>query len=718
MKPLLIALCAAASLGANAHALEYPVAHRDDAVVDDYFGTKVPDPYRWLERPDSPETRAWVEAENKVTQQFIDPAVRAAFRGRLEKLLDYPRVGAPRREGDRYIVGRNSGLQPQSVVYTKQTLSGPETVLFDPNTFSADGTVALAGTDFSEDGTLVAYGVSVGGSDEKTVKIRDVATVADQPDALDKMRFASLAWDPAKRGLWYNQYPNGEGRVNNKLRYHALGSPQSQDPVVYERPDDPELSLSPDVNEDGCYLFVYTSRGTDRRNGLAYREICCDPGTFGGFTTLFEPGEAVYNVVDSEGPILYVYTDKNAPRRRLVKIDVRAPEEKNWVELLPQTEDLLQSVTVVDGKFVCTYVHDVVDQLNLYDKSGAFLKQIDLPTLGSVGGVNGKRADKEMFFTFSSFTYPSTVFRYDFATDELKAIDRPTVAFDPDAYEAKQVFFNSKDGTRIPMFVVSKKGLKRDGQNPTLLYGYGGFNISLGPGFNPLLVAWLEKGGVYALANLRGGGEYGSDWHDAGMLGKKQNVFDDFAGAAEKLIGEKYTSPKKLAIRGGSNGGLLVAAVMLQRPDLFGAVVSQVPVIDMLRYQTFGTGRFWTVEYGDATKNAADFKWLYAYSPLHNVKPGKPYPALLVTTAEGDDRVVPAHAFKFVATLQHAASGGSKDDVILLRHDTKSGHGAGKPTAKILDEAADIDAFLAQTLGMDVGDAPATSPTTRPATKP
>lgn len=713
LKSLPYLLSVLSVVSSSASALEYPMARRDD-VSDDYFGAKVPDPYRWLEQPDSPETRQWVEAENKVTQRFIDPKARAAFRGRLEKLLDYPRVGAPRREGPRYVVGRNSGLQPQSVVYTKETLGGPEKVLFDPNTFSADGTVALAGTDFTQDGSLVAYGISVGGSDEKTVKIRDAATGADQPDELDKMRFAGLAWDPAKRGLWYNQYPNGEGRLNNKLRYHALGSPQSQDPIVYERPDDPELSLNPDVNEDGCYLFVYTSRGTDRRNGLVYREICCDPGTFGGFTELFKPGDAVYNVVDSEGPTLYVYTDKNAPRRRLVKIDVRAPEEKDWVEILPQTEDLLQSVTVVDGKFVCTYVHDVVDQLKVYDRAGKFLKQIKLPTLGSVGGVTGKREDKEMFFTFSSFTYPSTVFRYNFANDELKVIDRPTVAFDPDAYEAKQVFFNSKDGTRVPMFVVSRKGLKLDGQNPTLLYGYGGFNISLGPGFNPLLVAWLEKGGVYALANLRGGGEYGSDWHDAGMLGKKQNVFDDFAGAAEKLIREKYTSPQKLAIRGGSNGGLLVAAVMLQRPDLFGAVVSQVPVIDMLRYQTFGTGRFWTVEYGDATKDAADFKWLYAYSPLHNIKPGEKYPALLVTTAEGDDRVVPAHAFKFVATLQHAATGAAADDVILLRHDTKSGHGAGKPTAKILDEAADIDAFLAQTLGMEIGGEPATGPATRP----
>ena len=699
--PCLLSVFSVLSVVNPSSALEYPVAHRDDAVVDDFYGTKVSDPYRWLESPDAPQTRQWVEAENALTHQFIDPAVRAAFRARLEKLLDYPRVSAPSREGGRYVLRRNSGLQPQAVVYTKKTLDGPEKVLFDPNAFSADGTVALAGTTFTEDGTLVAYGLSAGGSDEKTVKIRDVQTGQDQPDELDKMRFAGTAWEPGLRGLFYNQYPPG-GRLNNKVMFHELGTPQADDRVVYERPDDPELSLYPDVNEDGCYLFVYTSRGTDPRNGLAYRELCCYPGAFGGFTELFKPGEAVWNVIDSEGPILYVYTDKNAPRRRLVKIDLRAPQPENWVEILPQTDDLLQSVTVVDHKFICTYVHDVVDVLKVFDKQGKFLKPIELPTVGSVGGVTGKREDHEMFFTFSSFTYPSTVFRYDFKAEKLEAIDRPTVAFDPDAYEAKQVFYDSKDGTRVPMFVVHKKGLKLDGQNPTVLYGYGGFNISLQPGFNPLLVAWLERGGVWAVANLRGGGEYGSDWHEQGMLGNKQNVFDDFIAAAQKLESDGYTSRKKLAIRGGSNGGLLVAAVMLQRPDLFGAVVCQVPVTDMLRFQTFGTGRFWTVEYGDATKGEDQFKWLRAYSPLHNVKPGATYPALLVTTAEGDDRVVPAHAFKFVATLQHAATGDAAGNVILLRHDTKSGHGAGKPTAKVLDEAADLDAFLAQTLGMDV----------------
>ena len=693
-------LLACAPAGHSAFADEPPMttddARRDETVTDDYHGTPVADPYRWLEDPASDETRAWVSAQNAATRAALDGPVREAFRARLEQLVDYPRRSAPSHEGEVYVYSRNTGLQPQAVVYAGASADDEGKILFDPNAMSDDGTVALSGLTFTYDGKTVAYGVSEGGSDDKVVRFRDVATGDDLTDVLTGMRFGGLDFEPMDRGVWYGKYPDPDVRRDQKVYFHQLGTEQSDDTVVYERPDDPDLRFHPDVSDDGEWFFLYVSRGTDPKNGVRFRQICCDPHLFGYFQELFPPGDAEYAVVDNDGPIFYVYTDKGAPRRKLVAVDSQHQEEANWKTVLPETDDLLENVTMVNGQFVATYLRDGANAIRVFEKDGTFVREVGLPTLGTVGGIQGERKDAQMFFTFSSFTYPGTVYRYDLPTGELTKLEEPSVEFDPAAYETRQRFAASKDGTKVPVFVVHKKGLTLDGTNPTILYGYGGFGISMGPSFSASRLAWLEKGGVFAVALLRGGGEYGSDWHEAGKFGNKQNVFDDFIAASELLISDGYTSPKKLAIQGGSNGGLLVTATMLQRPDLFGAVVAQVPVTDMLRYQRFGTGRFWTAEWGDATESREAFDYLRAYSPLHNVKAGVAYPPVLVTTAEGDDRVVPAHAFKFVAELRHANPGG----VALLRHDTKAGHGAGKPTAKVLDEAADTYAFLAGRLGM------------------
>ena len=680
-------------------------------VVDDYHGTKVADPFRWLEDADSPETRAFIVAENDIAEDYVNTAARPGIRKRLEQLIDYPRVASPEREKDRLFYGKNSGLQNQSVLYTKLA-GGEERVLLDPNTWSADGTVALADTTVSRDAETMAYGVSVGGSDEKQIKImdlRDGKLGEMYPETLEHMRFSGLAFHPDGGGFWYNQYPApgtvpaGQERLNNKVYWHRLERDQKDDREVYADASDPELSFYPSVTPHGTTLLLYASRGTDNRNGLLYKHICCDPGMTGGFTELFKPGDAQYAVVDDPGDnTLVVLTNKNAPHFKLVKIDLASPNERDWKTLLPEPQEagtILDSVARAGDRYVAEYMQDAKNVLRHYALDGTDEKEIALPTVGTVSLSAADYEHDDLYFTFTSFTYPATPFRYDLKSGEMSKFAEPGVRdFDPEQYETKQVFYASKDGTKVPMFVTHKKGLALDGTNPTILYGYGGFNISLTPGFSSLRLAWLEQGGVYAMANLRGGGEYGEPWHAAGMLHNKQNVFDDLHAAAEYLQKQGYTSKDKLAIQGGSNGGLLVAASEVERPELYGAVICQVPVIDMFRYQLWGTGRFWTVEYGDAIKSEADFKTLAAYSPLHNIKAGVAYPPTLVLTADGDDRVVPYNAFKFVATMQ-----ATDPDVypILLRHDVGSGHGAGKPISKALDEQADIYAFLARALGMD-----------------
>ena len=689
----------------------YPTLKTVD-VVDDYHGTKVADPFRWLEDLSDPDTDAFIEAQNELTRRYVDTPARPIIRRRLEELIDYPRVTSPGREKDRLFYSRNTGLQNQSVQFMKVQGADDEVELLDPNEWSKDGTVALAGMSVSDDATKLIYGVSVGGSDQREMRIMSLADgeVGDLlPETMKNMRFAGTAWSPDGTGFWYNQYPMPgtvppeEERLNNKVYWHKLGTNQSEDVEIYALPEDPEMSFYPDVTENDHFLLVSAGRGTDPRRGILYRKLGGDPAAKAGLTELFKPEDAQYSVVDDPSPdTLVVLTDKDAPRFRLVKIDLNDPEPGAWQTIIPEPKSagtILNNVQRAGDRYVAEYMQDAHSVLKHYALDGSDEQTIELPTIGSVGGITADAEHEDIFFSFTSFTYPSTPFHYDLTTGRMtKWAEMSPPGFDPEAYETRQIFYASKDGTKVPMFITHKKGLELDGDNPTILYGYGGFNISETPGFDSLRTAWLEQGGVYALANLRGGGEYGDPWHKAGMLHNKQNVFDDFHAAAEYLVDQGYTSSRKLAIEGGSNGGLLVAAAVTQRPELYGAVLCHVPVIDMLRYHTWGTGRFWTVEYGNAIDSEADFRTLYAYSPLHNIREGVDYPPILTLTADGDDRVVPYNAFKFVATLQQ----NNPDQwPLLLRHDVGSGHGAGKPISKTLDEEADLYAFLARALEME-----------------
>jgi len=676
----------------------YPIA-RMDSVVDDYHGVKVADPYRWLEDADSPETKAWVKAQNRRTAAFLKgiPA-RKKIEARLTQLWNYPRYSPPEKEGDRYFFSKNDGLQNQAVLYMQKGLDGRPSVVIDPNKLSRDGTVALTNQEFSRDGTLLAYGLSSSGSDRQEIRIRRVDEGRDFDEVIRWCRFASIAWKADNEGFFYNRFPEPgtvakEDEANfSRVCWHRLGSPQSDDPLIYERPEAKELAFHPMVTEDGKYLLLHVSHGTDTKNRVYYRET----GSDGPFVRLLDEADARYHFVGNVGATFYFNTDLDAPRGRIIAIDVQRPDRANWREILPQQDDVLAFAQMVNHQLVVGWMHDVHHLLKVYDLDGRFVREIELPTLGSIGGLTGKIEDTEMFFAFTSFLYPTTIFRYDFKTNKLAVFRKSEIAFDPSGYETRQVFCRSKDAARVPMFLTHKKGLELNGRNPTLLYGYGGFNIETLPSFSVTRLVWLEHGGVYAVANLRGGGEYGETWHRAGMLDKKQNVFDDFIAAAEWLIENKYTHPAKLAIEGRSNGGLLVAACMLQRPDLFGAVVCGVPVADMLRYHKFTVGRYWIPEYGSAEASLEQFKTLYAYSPLHNVKAGAAYPPILVTTADTDDRVAPLHGKKFAATLQ--AAGGKNP--VLLRVETKAGHGQGKPTSKLIAEQSDVYAFLFKALGL------------------
>jgi prolyl oligopeptidase len=671
--------------------------------VDDYFGTKVPDPYRWLEDVDAPDTKAWVEAQNRVTFGFLERIPeRAALRERLTKLWNYERYGAPFRKGGRYFFFKNDGLQNQSVMYQQASLTAAPTVLLDPNTLSSDGTVALSTIELSEDGKYLAYATAVSGSDWNEVRVRDVATTQDRSDHLRWIKFSGLSWTHDGRGFFYSRYPEPTGDtltgVNrfHKLYYHELGTEQARDALVYERPDQPDWGVDGTVTDDGRYLILSLWLGTDRRNRVYFMDLGTGsrPDLKAAAVPLLDRFDAGYGFVGNDGPVFYFWTDLDAPRGRLIAIDTRTPDPARWRTVIPQHDDVLQSVRIVNNTFVASYLHDAHSRLRLVGLDGRPLQDLELPVIGSVGQITGERDDREMFYAFTSFLYPTTIFRYDFAGGRSDVFKAPRLDFDASRYETRQVFYRSKDGTRIPMFITHRKGLALDGSNPTYLYGYGGFNISLTPSFSVGNLVWLELGGVYAQPSLRGGAEYGEDWHQAGMLERKQNVFDDFIAAAEYLIREKYTSPARLAIGGGSNGGLLVGAAMTQRPELFGAVLPAVGVMDMLRFHKFTIGWAWVTEYGSAD-TAAHFPFLRAYSPLHNLKPGTAYPPTLVTTADHDDRVVPGHSFKFAAALQ-AAQGGPAP--VLIRIETKAGHGAGKPTSKIIEEQADRWAFLVEVL--------------------
>jgi prolyl oligopeptidase len=684
---------------AKAQNFKYPDAPLDN-VVDNYHGINIHDYYRWLEDPESEKTRTWVEAENKVTRAYLNTFKgRERIRKRLTELWNYPKYSVPTKEGRRYFFFKNDGLQNQSVLYMQDTLDSEPVLLLDPNQLSKDGTVALSTQKFNKDGTLLAYGLSQSGSDRQDIKIRNIDTGRDYDEVIKWCKFAGIAWKNDNSGFYYNRYPepgtvSAEDESNySQVFWHKLGTDQQKDKLVYEDKKRKELGFFPFISDDGKYLFLHVYNGTASENQLYYREVESNAP----FIKLLDKEDASYEYVDNEGPVFFIKTNLDAPRERVMAIDSRHPERKNWQELIPENQDVISNVNVINNQFVVAYMHNAYHLIKIFSLAGKFTKEITLPTLGSLEGLSGRREDSEMFIKFTSFTYPSSIFRYDFSSGKLASFRDSEINFDPSAYETKQVFYPSKDGTKVSMFLTYKKGLKLDGNNPAFLYGYGGFNVNLTPAFSISRLVWLEEGGVFAVANLRGGGEYGEEWHKAGMLEKKQNVFDDFIAAAEWLIREKYTNRAKLAINGGSNGGLLVAATMVQRPDLFGAVVCSVPVIDMLRYHKFTVGRYWIPEYGNAEANPEQFKFMYAYSPLHNIKKGVSYPPTLITTADTDDRVVPAHGKKFAAALQAANKG---ENPILIRVEMKAGHGAGKPTSKVIDEQADIYAFLFKTFGM------------------
>jgi len=693
-------LLAAVSFAADSGHPPYPVTRQVNQ-IDDYHGIKIADPYRWLEDDNSPETKAWVAAQNKVTSAFLDKIPqRAAIQKRLTELWNYERYSSPYKRGSRYFFSRNDGLQNQSVLYTTESLAATPRVLLDPNQLSDDGTVALGSHSVSEDGNLLAYALSRSGSDWLEWHVREVRTGRDLPDVVKWSRFSGASWTKDGRGFFYSRFDEPsktnefKGAVYfQKVFFHLLGTKQSEDRVVYERKDQKEWGFYGHVTDDGRYLILHVSQGTDSRNRVFYQDL---QATNAPTVELLNGFDAEYNFIDNEGPIFWFQTDLNAPRGRIIAIDVTKANRANWKEVIAQSTDKLDTADVVGNQFVVTYLHDAHNRVAFFDMDGTPRRELDLPGIGDVAGFAGRRDDRETFYSFASFTTPPTIYRYDFTTGASSVFRQPKVAADLARFETRQVFYRSKDGTSVPMFLVHRQGLKLDGSHPTILYGYGGFDVSITPAYSPKILGWLELGGVYAIANLRGGGEYGQEWHQAGMKLKKQNVFDDFIAAAQWLVAEKYTSTAKLAISGGSNGGLLVGACLTQRPELFGAALPAVGVMDMLRFNKFTAGWAWTSDYG-SPENPEEFKALYAYSPYHNIKTGTKYPATLITTADHDDRVVPAHSFKFAAALQAAQAGPAP---VLIRIETKAGHGGGKPTSKMIEEAADQWAFLVKELGV------------------
>ncbi|UTY59347.1 prolyl oligopeptidase family protein [Massilia sp. erpn] len=680
--------------------LSYPVTKKVDQ-QDNYHGTTVADPYRWLEDANSAETKAWVEEQNKLTQGYLQQIPnREAVKQRLTKLWNYERFSVPFREGGRYFYSRNDGLQNQAVLFTMKSLNDKPRLLLDPNTLSSDGTVALADFSVGPNGKFMAYSTAASGSDWNEIKVRNIDTGLDTEDHIKWVKFSKTAWAHDGSGFFYSRYdePSEAAKLAGvnyfqKLYFHKLGTSQSADQLVYDRPDQKEWGFRANVSDDGRYLIISGTQGTERKNRIFYKDLGKKDSKVVG---LLENLDAAYHFIDNDGPIFYFSTDKNAPKSRVVAIDIRKPAADQWKELVPESAQTLVSANVVNKQLVLNYLTDAHSAVKVYDLRGKLVRELALPGIGSVSGFGGKRSDSETFYSFTSFTTPSTVYRYDAKSGKSSVYRQPKVDFDPSAFETRQEFFTSRDGTKVPMFIVSKKGMKLDGSNPTYLYGYGGFNVALTPSFSVANLAWVEMGGVYVMANLRGGGEYGEAWHKAGTKLQKQNVFDDFIGAAEHLIATKVTSPAKLSIGGGSNGGLLVGATMTQRPDLFAAAVPAVGVLDMLRFHKFTIGWAWTSDYG-SSDNADEFKALVKYSPLHNLKAGGCYPATMVMTADHDDRVVPAHSFKFAAAAQ-AAQGGPAP--VLIRIETKAGHGAGKPTSKQIEEVADRWGFLGRALGM------------------
>ena len=682
---------------AQTASLTYPSPRKGD-VVDAYFGMKVADPYRWMEELNAPDVAQWVEAENAVTFRHLAALpMRDALKKRITALWNYPKVTAPRYEGRHWFYNRNSGLQRQSVVFTRETLDGSETVALDPNSLSPDGSIALSAFVPAPDAQHFAYGQSEGGSDWSTYYVRELATGKQLPDVIRWVKFSGIAWTEDGKGFFYGRYPEPRaGKAledavrDKKIYYHGLGTNQSADRLIYERPEEPMLFIDADTDETGRYLFIQTNKGTSNKNELFVKDLV-DPlapkfdtpvrALYPGHTAAYEP----LGVVNGQ---LYLMTDRDAPNRKVVAVPIDRSDVANWKTIVPETKNAIEGAGLIAGVLGVRSLVDVASEVKFYTLAGAPAGQIATPGLGSISGVSGRYGRPEIFYTFTSPLYPVTVFRFDLKTGKSTPFEPPKLTFDPALHTTERLFAASKDGTRVPLFVTHRKDLKKNGANPTMLYGYGGFDISEVPRFRPDVIAFLERGGVYATANMRGGGEYGEAWHEAGMLEKKQNVFDDFIAAAEYLVREKYASAQTLGIMGGSNGGLLVGAVMEQRPQLFAVALPAVGVMDMLRYHKFTGGAAWATEYG-SSENEKDFAYLYKYSPLHNVKAGTCYPATLITTADHDDRVVPSHSFKFAATLQ---AGQGCDRPVLIRIETQGSHGY-RPTDKRIAELADEWAF-------------------------
>jgi len=708
MRRNLVALLVAFVLlapAASAAEYNYPKTATGD-VAEDHHGTIVKDPYRWLEDDvrTSGDVAKWVEAQNEITFGYLEGLKqREPIRSRLTELWNYEKYSSPFKNAGSYFYFKNDGLQNQTVFYTVGgDLAGEPKVVLDPNTWSEDGTVALAGMSFSDDGKYMAYAKADSGSDWSKWYIRDLHTGKDLADVLTWTKFTGTAWTNDSKGFFYSRFDEiaEEDKFqalnkNQKLYYHRVGTTQAEDALVYQRPDEPEWGFSGSVTEDGRYLVISVWKGTDPRNRVLYKDLL-EP--YGMPIDLIDNFDNGFSLAGNDGPVFYFETDHEAPNGRVLAIDIRKPGMDDWKEVIAESELPLRGVGMAGNMFVASYLRDAVSYVRMFRTDGSHVRDVEFPGIGSAGGFSAKRSQFETFYTYSSFNRPPTIYRYDMLSGESEQFRKAVVAFNPENYEVKQIFYKSKDGTRVPMFITHKKGIEMDGRRPTLLYGYGGFNISITPGFSVSRLTWMEMGGVYAVANLRGGGEYGKTWHDQGKKTQKQNVFDDFIAAAEWLIDNDYTNPDKLAIQGGSNGGLLVGATMTQRPELFAAALPAVGVMDMLRFHKFTAGRYWVDDYGSAD-DAQEFKALYAYSPYHNLKPGVRYPATLVTTADTDDRVVPGHSFKFAAALQKAHKG---DEPVMIRIETRAGHGGGKPTALRIEEAADQMAFLAENLGMEL----------------
>ena len=676
----------------------YPTTRQDPSVSDDYHGTKVSDPYRWLEDDNAAETKDWVKKQNEVTFGYLEKIpFREAVKTKLTTLWNYEKFGSPFKEGGKYYFYRNSGLQNQSVLYVQNDLNATPSVFLDPNDLSKEGTVALGALSFNKSGNLAAYQLAKAGSDWQTIYVKDAATGKTLDDKVEWVKFSGISW--AGDGFFYSRYP--EPKKGEELKgasefqavyFHKVGTPQSEDKLIYEDKGNAKRGFGSSISDDERFLEVTPWEGTSG-NMLIVKDLKNN----GNFVTIVDNFKNDWNVIDNDGDWLLVQTNYKAPNSRVVAINPTMPEEKNWKEIIPENKsDVLQGCGVIGGKLAVNYLHDVSSSIKFYDFSGKFQSELKLPGIGTVGGLSGKKGETEAFYSFSSFTRPSTIYKLDVSTMQSSIFKEPKMAFDPNLYETQQIWYKSKDGTKVPMFVTMKKGTQLNGKNPTLLYGYGGFNVSTVPQFSVSRAALLDMGGIYAVANIRGGGEFGDEWHKSGTKERKQNVFDDFIAAAEYLIAKKYTSSDFLAIQGGSNGGLLVGACMTQRPDLFRVALPAVGVLDMLRYDKFTIGRAWGTDYG-LSENATDFSYLHKYSPLHNLKKGVKYPATMVTTGDHDDRVVPAHSFKFAAALQAAQTG---EKPALIRIETSAGHGAGKPTAKVIQETADIMAFMFYNMGV------------------